>query len=433
MPDDKDSLTSGRIGRIAKLASLGARMGASALSGGGADVAAKTAADVLGSMRGLAAKVGQMTAYIDGLVPPAHAGAYEATMKTLLSQTPRSSYAAVRGVIEADLGGKLETFFAELDETPIASASIGQVHRGRLVTGEEVAVKVQHPGVAEAVESDLANAGLLEGAISMMGGANAKKMASKKVLEEIRQRFREELDYTLEAKRQLAFAALHEGDPHVRVPRVVTDLAKPRVLVTEFVRGTSFEDARGADEALRRAWAEALWRFVFKGTIVGGMFNADPHPGNYFFHDDGGVTFVDYGCIQPVPDARRAVSARMHAMACARDEAAFRDAARVLLELEGGEFEARSLAYVRRAFAPLFESPFRITRAYTADLVTEFQAMARGALTGKVSGATALPEGMFFMNRLQFGFYSVCARLDVDVDYAAVERAFLPASAFERA
>ncbi len=425
---DSGNLPSSRIGRLARLASLGARVGVSAVTGNGADVAAKTAADVLGSMRGLAAKVGQMTAYIDGLVPPEHAGAYEKTMKSLLANTPRSSFEAVRGVIEKDLGAPLADVFRDFDQTPLASASIGQVHRAVLLDGTEVAVKVQHPGVAQAVESDLANAGLVEGAISMMGGA--KTMQSKAVLEEIRQRFREELDYTLEAERQRAFAVLHDADPHVRVPRVFDAHVRPRVLVTEFVRGRSFDEAREGTDAERRAWAEALWRFVFKGTIVGGMFNADPHPGNYFFHEDGGVSFVDYGCVQPVPDARRDVAARMHAMACVRNEAGFRDAAREMLKLEGGEFEQRSLAYVRHAFEPLFGSPYKITREYTASLVTEFQAMARGALTGKVSGATALPEGMFFMNRLQFGFYSVCARLDAVVDYATVERAFLPPSAF---
>lgn len=403
-------------------------MGASALTGNGAENAAKTAADVLGSMRGLAAKIGQMSAYVDGLVPPEHAATYEKTMKGLLASTPRSSYDAVRGVLEQDLGAKLETVFAELDPAPIASASIGQVHRGRLVTGEEVAVKVQHPGVARAVESDLANAGLLEGAISMMGGA--KTMQSKAVLEEIRTRFREELDYTLEARRQLAFATLHAGDPRVCVPRVYEAHVRPRVLVTEFVRGLSFDEAREADPSLRAEWAGALWRFVFKGVITGGMFNADPHPGNYFFHEDGRVSVVDYGCVQPVPDERRGVAARMHAMACEKNDAAFKDAAREMLKLQGGEFEARSLAYVRHAFEPLFGSPYQITREYTAGLVSEFQSMAKGALSGRVTGATALPEGMFFMNRLQFGFYSVCARLEVPVDYAAVERGFLPPDAF---
>ena len=173
----------GRIGRFARLAAMGVKTGAGMLAsqGGGA----KQAADVLGNLRGLAAKVGQMASYVDGLVPEAHRGAYETSMKTLFANAPRSSASAVRASVESELGAPIDRLFASFSDVPFASASIGQVHVAKLFDGRDVAVKVQHPGIARAVESDLANAGILEGFAGALGG---KRFETKKMFEVIRAR-----------------------------------------------------------------------------------------------------------------------------------------------------------------------------------------------------------------------------------------------------
>jgi predicted unusual protein kinase regulating ubiquinone biosynthesis (AarF/ABC1/UbiB family) len=412
----------GRVGRLARLANLGARTGASLLFRRDADDAAKKAAEVLGTLRGLAAKVGQMAGYIDGLIPEEHRDAYQRSMKTLMSQAPRSSPEAIRRRVEEELGAPVDRLFTEWDEAPIASASIGQVHRARLPDGREVAVKVQHPGIAEAVESDLKNAGLVQGAISMLG---PRKLESKRVLEEIRARFREELDYTLEADRQAAFARLHDGDPTIFIPEVVAERTARGVLTTGFVRGVSLDEAAQAPEEERAGWCRTLWRFVYKGTVIGGMFNADPHPGNYFFQPGGRVAFIDFGCVQPIHAERRGVARRVHVAAIERDERAFRTAAREMLETRGGTYEELVVAYMRRAFEPQFASPFRVTREYVVSLVEQMKQAGVETYKAKEDQFVPIPEGMLFMNRLQFGFYSVLARLDVAVDYAGVEREFL--------
>ncbi|NUQ74925.1 MAG: AarF/ABC1/UbiB kinase family protein [Polyangiaceae bacterium] len=412
----------GRVGRLARLANLGAKTGASMLFRRDADDAAKKAAEVLGTLRGLAAKVGQMAGYIDGLVPEEHRGAYERSMKTLLSAAPTSSPEAVRRKVEEELGAPIDRLFAEWHEAPIASASIGQVHRALLLDGREVAVKVQHPGIVEAVESDLKNAGLVQGAISMLG---PRKLESKRVLEEIRTRFREELDYTLEAERQATFARLHKGDPTISIPEIVPERTSKGVLTTEFVRGASLDEAAGAPAAEREAWCRTLWRFVYKGTVIGGMFNADPHPGNYFFQPGGRVHFIDFGCVQPIHAKRRDLARRVHLAAIERNERAFGMAAREMLETRGGEYEERVVAYTRRAFEPQFASPFRITRAYVVSLVEHMKQAGVETYKAKDDKFVPIPEGMLFMNRLQFGFFSVLARLDVEVDYAGVELEFL--------
>ena len=154
----------------------------------------------------------------------------------------------------------------------------------------------------------------------------------------MRQRVREELDYTLEAERQEFFVRLHAGDPHIDIPRVVRSRSSRRVLTTTLKTGVSLEQASTAPEALRRSYAETLWRFVFKGNLVGGLFNADPHPGNYLFQPDGRIVFLDFGCVQPISDQHRAAARTAHHAALRRDEAGFRTSMRRLLGTSGGAY-----------------------------------------------------------------------------------------------
>jgi predicted unusual protein kinase regulating ubiquinone biosynthesis (AarF/ABC1/UbiB family) len=420
---EEREIPKGRLGRLARVAAMSVRTGAGMLVNRDGGSAADHAAEVLGHLRGLAAKVGQMASYVDGLVPEQHAEKFEASLKALRAQAPRSSVHAIRAMVEKELGGPIDTLFHEWHDVPIASASIGQVHRATLKDGTTVAVKVQHPGIAHAVESDLANASLLESFVGSIGG---KRFDTKTMLEVIQARFREELDYAHEGRCLLAFEELHRGDPTVRVPRFVSSHSTKHVLTTELAVGASFEEACAAPEAERRAWAETLWRFVFKGTLVGAMLNADPHPGNYVFHEDGRVTFLDYGCIQRIDDRRpRAVA--VHKAALAQDEAAFGRAVAAMVSSKPGPLEDLSIRYTRRCFFPLFESPYRIEKSYAASLVGGMHEMALLARKVPETQLFTMPGDMFFVNRLQFGFYSVLARLDVEVDYAAVERAFIPA------
>ncbi|MEZ4384750.1 MAG: AarF/ABC1/UbiB kinase family protein [Nannocystaceae bacterium] len=419
---DERKLPTGRLGRWVRMAGAGARAGASVLLGRDDDASALRAAEMLGTLRGLAAKIGQMASYVDGLLPEEQRDRYERALGSLQDRAPASPPAAVRRMIEEELGGPLDQLFAEFDERPFASASIGQVHRARLRDGSEVAVKVQHPGIAKALESDLAGAGVLEAALGLMG---MRALGSGRMLDEVRQRFREELDYGLEAARQRAFAEIHAGDRQIRIPAVVAARSSRRVLTSEFVRGASLAEAAAADEAARAAWCATMWRFVYKGTIVGGVFNADPHPGNYFFGDDGEVTFLDFGCVQKAEPGRQDRARAMHRAAAAGDDAAFYAHAQLMLGTRGGAYEDQVIAYLHRAFEPQRASPFRITREYVADLVATMKDLVLNARKDRDGSVVSLPPGVFFMNRLQFGFYSVLARLDAEVDYAAVEREFL--------
>ena len=419
---DPRKLPEGRLGRLARLATLGVRAGADAvLSGDGHQAVARQAAEVLRTMRGLAAKVGQMASYVDGVVPEEHHAHYETALRALRAAAPTSSPEDVRKVLVEELGAPPEELFETWSEAPIASTSIGQVHRATLHDGREVAVKVQHAGIDRAVESDLDNASSLQ---MMLGAVSPRGLETKRTYEEIRQRFLEELDYGLEADRTEAFGAAHEGDPNIVIPKVVRARSARRVITTEFMRGRSLDEAAHASESERRAWAETMWRYVFRGALVAKMFNADPHPGNYLLQDNGRIAFLDFGCVQPLVEDNRLKARVMHLAALDRDEEGFRAAVKNLLGTRPGSHEERAVSYTRRCFAPLFDSPYRIERPWVASLVREMREIGHAAFK-RESNAVALPPGMVFMNRLQFGFYSVLARLDVDVDYARVERSFL--------
>lgn len=419
MESNDRKLPEGRIGRLARLAGAGLRAGASLVADGDGSSAAKHAAEVFGTLRGLAAKVGQMASYVDGVVPEGQRAAYETAMKGLRAAAPTSSIEEIRRLIEEELRAPIDRLFVRFDDVPIASASIGQVHRAQLESGHEVAVKVQHPGIVKALDADLANAGILQ---AMVGTVVGKRFKTKEQLEVVRQRFREELDYELEAERLRMFASFHPGDRAIHLPRVHTSHSSKRVLTTDFMHGEDFDTAAAASERDRRRWAETLWRFVYKSILVHGNFNADPHPGNFLFRDDGAVVFLDFGCVQPIAETHQRRARVIHRAAMARDEAAFGEGVAALLEAKPGKLRKLAIAYTRKCFEPLFNAPYRITRPYAASLVDEMKSMAVDARKADDEEFFPMPENMVFMNRLQFGFYSVLARLDVDADYRSVER-----------
>jgi predicted unusual protein kinase regulating ubiquinone biosynthesis (AarF/ABC1/UbiB family) len=391
------------------------------IGGGEGTAAAEQALELLGNLRGLAAKVGQMASYVDGLIPDEQRAAYERTLRGLRSATKNSPFTKIKAVIERELGRSLEQLFAEFDAEPLASASIGQVHRARLHDGTEVAVKVQHPGIESAIEVDLSSAGTMIGFASRILPST---LNVREIHDEIAQSFREELDYRLEAERQSTFARFFADEPQIHVPAVCPTHSSGRVLTSELVRGLDFDVVTQLPEERRRHYAEVLWRFVFKAMLVEGLFNADPHPGNYLFHEDGRITFLDFGCVQRLEPLMLESAREMHAAAVDGQHSRFRAAAARGCRTKPGAYETELLDYLWYCYAPVRSTPFRLDSTYVADVVRSTQTLKKHMLS-KRSNITPMPRGIILTNRLQFGFYSVLARLDVTVDYAAVERRFL--------
>ncbi len=419
-----------RLGRLATLARAGARTGSALVFSKNARKHALKSTALLGQLRGVATKMGQMLSYVDGLVPPEHRDTFEKTMGTLQAATPASPPAEVRELIRQEFGKDVTEVFATWEDEPVASASIGQVHRATTHEGDEVAVKVHHPGTVEALEADLNNAGAMEMILSLLGSS---KFGTGRLVQEIKDRFREELDYVLEAERIELFQTIHEGDPTIRIPKVYRELSSKRVLTTEFVRGMSYQQAREASEEERVAWCETLWRFVYKAILVDGYFNADPHPGNYFFHESGVVTFVDFGCVQKMPENRRNAAIRMHWGANHGDQMMFDQGCRDVVDCEGGLYEKLVLDYLRSYFRPITDSPFHLSPDYAAHVVRTFKKDYAKALRNYKDGFVPMPEGLLFINRLEFGFFSIIARLNVTVDFRKVEAAYVSQELIDQA
>lgn len=265
-------------------------------------LSAEKAASVLGELRGLAMKIGQTASYVDGLLPPEASDVYQATLARLQSAAPTVSFEALQAEIERGLGRPLAEMYVRFDPEPLASASIGQVHRAaiRAESGElvEVAVKVQYPSVAQAVTSDLKNIEALKPMLALLApGADTSGG-----VDEVVSTLREELDYTTEARNQRRFRALAERFAHTHVAHVFDSHTARNVLTMEFVEGRPLREVcADGDQALRNKVGEAIFRFTMGLAIARGVFNTDPHPGNYLVQPDGTVTFLDFGSVKQLP------------------------------------------------------------------------------------------------------------------------------------
>jgi predicted unusual protein kinase regulating ubiquinone biosynthesis (AarF/ABC1/UbiB family) len=248
--------------------------------------------ETLGRMKGAAMKIGQLASFIDTeFLPPEYRDLYQDKLATLRSTAPPMPWKKVSRVLDEEWEEPVEELFEDFEHDAAAAASIGQVHRAVLPDGRQVAVKVQYPGVASAIAADMQNAGL----ILRLAKAFAPGLDAKAAAAELKERVMEELDYELEAQNQRAFARGYRGHPFIHVPDVVTRLSTERVLVSEWVDGSGFDEVRELPQAERDRFGEIVFRFCFGSIYHLQHFNADAHPGNYLLLADGRVAFLDFG------------------------------------------------------------------------------------------------------------------------------------------
>ncbi|MDQ3738674.1 MAG: AarF/ABC1/UbiB kinase family protein [Actinomycetota bacterium] len=376
----------------------------------------------LGNMKGALMKVGQMASYLDdGLPEPVRQALAE-----LQANAPPMSDDLAAEVVERELGAPPEKVFVEWDPVPIASASIGQVHRAVVAdpaTGTEraVAVKVQYPGVDEAIESDLRNTELL-GMLLRQGfsGLDPTEMS-----EEIRDRLTEEVDYRIEAINQQHFADYYRGHPYISVPDVLATLSTGRVLTSELVAGHTWRELLTWDAAERDLAAECLFRFVFRSLYRMRAFNGDPHPGNYLFHGDGHVTFLDFGLVKYFTDDETATFAAMvKAAAVDHDTAGFRR----LVE-HGGLLPSGipvSTEDVGDYFSQFYE-PVREDRTMT--WTKEYAStIVRHTFdrSSPIAQYATVPRAFVFIQRINLGLYALLGDLGATGNYRRIAEELWP-------
>jgi len=280
-------------------------------------------ASVLGEMKGAAMKIGQMASFIDAdFLPPEYREMYQERLSKLRTSAPAMPWEKVREVLEEEYDERPERVFAEIEEEAFAAASIGQVHRAILKDGTKVAVKIQYPGIADALESDVANAGILVRLAKVLApGLDAKAVAS-----ELRERVLEELDYEYEAQNQRAFARAYDGHPFIFVPKVHSRHSRRRVLVSDYVEGRGFDEVKQLEQDERDIFGEIVFRFCFGSIYHLQHFNADTHPGNYILMDDGRVAFLDFGMTKRLRPEQIQLEQRAIDAAGRDDPEALRDA-----------------------------------------------------------------------------------------------------------
>lgn len=374
---------------------------------------AEQAARALGEMKGVMMKLGQILSFSVEAMPPEARRALE----SLQRDAPPMDFPLVRGVLEADLGRDLAAHFRDVDEEPIAAASIGQVHRARLRDGTHVVLKVQYPGVAEAMRADLrASAGLA----TLVRAVN-RHVDAEAVVDELREVVAAELDYAAELRNQALFGRIWAGHPLARVPRVYEACSGPRVLCQEHVRGLPFREfVEGATAKQKRIAIHVLHDFVFDSMNRFCVFNGDPHPGNYLFHEDGGISFLDYGCVKRFRPDFLDDLARMNRALVESDRETFVDAVRRLnVVLPGHAVDAEKLeGFFRYHGAPfLHDDVFHFTK--------EWLTQAGSVMSIPNLWGINLPRDFLFFLRITFGLNSIFLSLDAAENFHRWNRRYL--------
>jgi predicted unusual protein kinase regulating ubiquinone biosynthesis (AarF/ABC1/UbiB family) len=383
----------------------------------------KTAQQVaaeLGNMKGALMKLGQMASYLDdGLPEP-----MRLALGQLQSNAPPMAIELVHEVLLAELGKHVGEMFVEFDDEPIAAASIGQVHRAILRTPEgdrAVAVKVQYPGVAEAIDADIRTADLL-GALLAFG---FKSLNPEDMVAEIKDRLREELDYTLEAKNQQTFADFYRGHPFIHVPEVLHAYSTSRVLITELVGGSTFAEVLEWSQEERNNVGEAIFRFVFRSLYRFRAFNGDPHPGNYIFHRDGRVTFLDFGLIKHFTvEEMEMFQGMVKAAVLDHDMEEYRriieDAG--MLQRDAPFTTQEAGDYFAHFYAPVREShEMTWTTEYATSIVRH-----TFDRTSAIAQYATVPKSFVFIQRINLGLYALLGQLGAAGNFRRISEELWP-------
>ncbi len=374
--------------------------------------------EMLGEMKGAAMKLGQLASFYEFSAPGDYLATYKDALTMLQNSAPPMDPEASKAVIKDEFGKDPHELFAEFDDDAVAAASIGQVHRARLHSGEDVAVKVQYPGVDEAVRSDLKNIS----AMTKLSVAIAPNVDPREVANEVRDRVMEELDYRREATNQAMFAELFAGHPYIVVPKVYPEYCRTRVIVQEFVEGEPFMSSFEWDQERRDRLAEVLFRFFYGSFNRFRLFSADPHPGNYLLLPDGKVAFLDYGLVRALDPGTLLVLLEIVRSLIDDD----RERGRAALETVGILTAKTPDVDAVWEHLKMLNAPVLEDRAFTitAELVQEiaaagFDPRGRAFQTLRKVG---VPGVIVTVNRMSFGVASLLGRLEATNNWQAIMR-----------
>ncbi|MBL9006292.1 MAG: AarF/ABC1/UbiB kinase family protein [Myxococcales bacterium] len=369
---------------------------------------ASAMADAASELRGGYAKVAQLRGYLQAnaeLTPEA-----QRVLGRVWDQLPADDPNAIRGVIRSELGDEPQHVFTEFDSAPLAAASLGQVHGARTKAGDSVAVKVQYPGIADALRDDLAARRLVRDLV----GADLGDAVPEASIAALSERLLQELDYRAEQSWLRRFKLAFANDRHIAIPAVYPTLCSQRVLTMERFHGRSLPQiAAQASTAERSAVAAVLFRFAMAAPLRHRLLNLDPNPGNYIVlssaPDSPRVGFIDFGCCTEVDEEVAEADRRLWLAMIHRDGEALRYAAHRtgLVGVQGAAvFESATF----RAWEAALAGPF-LSKQPTA--IDDNQMRELVQLTWKLvhTGRMTLPPGALLLWRQRLGFLAVLGSL----------------------
>jgi predicted unusual protein kinase regulating ubiquinone biosynthesis (AarF/ABC1/UbiB family)/SAM-dependent methyltransferase len=360
----------------------------------------------VGEMKGAIMKLGQMVGFAADALPPEA----QKALAQLHQDVPPMAPSLAEQVVLEELGAPPERLFLDWDPVPVAAASIGQVHRAVMPDGRIVAVKVQYPGVDRAIRHDLDQVDRL---YALAAAFALPGLDTHALVDELRARMGEELDYRHEAEAQSAFAARYAGHPFVRIPYVVPERSAARVLTSEWIDGQTFDQFRAeASPEVRQRAAEVLFRFVQGCLHEHEVFNADPHPGNYRFHPDGTVTFLDFGLVKSFAPGE------WSALSTAVDEILAHDAAGLVRAMEVAGFlhpghgldPEKVFAVVSAPYRAYLDEEYTFTPMYVTDTLGTLLDV-RGP-NAEVIAALDMPPSFVLLDRVVWGMSAMLGRME---------------------
>ncbi len=374
--------------------------------------------EMLGDMKGAAMKLGQLASFYEFSAPTDYLGTYKDALTMLQNSAPPMDAAVSRRVIEEEFGRPVEEVYDEFQDEAIAAASIGQVHKARLKSGESVAVKVQYPGVDEAIRSDLKNVT----AMTKLAVAIAPNLDPREVAQEIRDRVMEELDYEREARNQARFASIYKDHPYIVIPEVYPDHCRKRVITQQFIEGKPFLDAFEWEPEAKDRLGEVLFRFFYGSFNRFGIFSADPHPGNYKLLEDGRVAFLDFGLVREVetPIVRQMIEIILSLIA--QDKERARRALQALNVLKRTTPDIGDLwEHLQMVNMPVLEDrPFQFDAPLVQKIAAAgFDPRSQAFQTLRKLG---VPGVFITFNRMSFGLASLLGRLEAMANWQAMGR-----------
>lgn len=378
-------------------------------------------AETLGEMKGAVMKVGQIASQYKDVFPPEVATALEKLQK----DAPPMPYAQIQRQVERELKAPINELFAEFEEVPFAAASIGQVHKATLPSGQKVVVKVQYPEVDENCDSDLKQVRM---ALKIAGVLNMSRALQDKLFNEIRQSLHDELDYIKEAHNLRVFGAFHADDEGLIIPKVMTSHSSKRVLTLTEERGETLTVAATWDNEIKQKIATRLFHFS-AGQLFGlYRMHCDPHPGNFAFRPDGSVVAYDFGGIRSYSDSEVKLFRRFALHAVKGDVTALEqdlialDIRRDDDKLVPGEFYKKWLSI---GLKPLSISPYQDGAFDFANSQVHHEAIAQMRTSLKYFGQFQPSATTMMLDRTVSGQYWNLVNLGVEIDLSPLVNEYL--------